>query len=369
MCDPFILSFGVGIAQVLNSFSKISLDAQTLWKFPGTLAISLQTLCEELCAKFQWSAKPLSLALGIGTPSEQIENIKKGKFVQKLTSGMKRSAAVNPNLYKQDDHIRESGRDFTSKDTEEQEIGVEALSPEQLTEVEHKLDILTDEIVKELNLRIVVSPIVKASVVAFHDTVWYDKAVDSNEQKQRAKEKLSILIDSLVPINFNVDSLLPGYLSFLDYKTTLIENPDLSLEEIYRDFYKRNENKNTDFLSLFEFVNIKSYSEAYCESVGSLMNILVNKGRNLAPGNFSRELIIAFNSPPLHILSQHFIPEVAECLIKERAKDFCRTLDFSQKSYMLKFRILSASLGNFRDNAEKNTHLPLSFFKNNTNST
>ena len=35
-----------------------------------------------------------------------------------------------------------------------------------------------------------VSPIIKASVSAFHDTLWYEKAVDGNDEKIGAEEKL-----------------------------------------------------------------------------------------------------------------------------------------------------------------------------------
>ena len=67
----------------------------------------------------------------------------------------------------------------------------------------------------------------------------------------------------------------------------------MSVEEVYQLFFKTmcSDSVTTPFMTLFEFINIKSSSEAYCESVGSLMNILVNKGRNLAAGNFSKELI------------------------------------------------------------------------------
>ena len=77
----------------------------------------------------------------------------------------------------------------------------------------------------------------------------------------------------------------------------------LRLEDIYQKFHKAVavKEENNSFIMLFELVNIKSYSEAYCESVGCMMNICVHKGRNLSAGNFSRELIFAFNSPSLRV--------------------------------------------------------------------
>ena len=96
----------------------------------------------------------------------------------------------------------------------------------------------------------------------------------------------------------------------------------------------------------FEFINIKSFSEAYCESEGSMMNILVDKGRNLTPSNFSRELILSFNSPPLHILAKTIIPELVKQLLKDKRMEFFRTSELSNLR-RLKFETLSAPIGNY----------------------
>ena len=114
-------------------------------------------------------------------------------------------------------------------------------------------------------------------------------------------------------------------------------------------------------LPCFEFINIKSFTEAYRESVGSLMNILVDKGRNLSAGNFSKELVFAFNAPPIHILSESFIPEVVDTLVGDKQMLFFRKGDSTNQAKM-KLKSLSASLGNYRQKDNNNSHLPLCFF-------
>ena len=69
------------------------------------------------------------------------------------------------------------------------------------------------------------------------------------------------------------DSLLQTYIQFL----TFHQNSDQqSLEVLYQLFqknFRQSLTAESRFFDLFEHVNIKSYTEAYCESVGSLMNI------------------------------------------------------------------------------------------------
>ena len=105
------------------------------------------------------------------------------------------------------------------------------------------------------------------------------------------------------------------------------------------------------FLEIFEFINIKSHSEAYFESVGSLMNIFVNKQRNLHPVNFSKELQLAFNAPDFHFVKQTVVPYVVEKFTSE-GKMFKRKLEKINQATMLMYTT-SASIGNFRNNAEK----------------
>lgn len=77
-----------------------------------------------------------------------------------------------------------------------------------------------------------------------------------------------------------------GYNIFLkDFveKDTIMPIP---MEKFYKSFWNRY-NKTTElaaFLELFEFLQIKSYSEAICESIGSIMNMSAGKLYRCCPG-------------------------------------------------------------------------------------
>ena len=103
-----------------------------------------------------------------------------------------------------------------------------------------------------------------------------------------------------------------------------------NLEKLYHSFFTQFQAPETKaFLHFFEYIQIKSYSEAICETIGSVMKLAVDKGRNLNPVYFSQEIMMRVNLPPLHILTQKMIP---------------------------------ASIGNFRKNAEHNSSMPIDMF-------
>ena len=84
---------------------------------------------------------------------------------------------------------------------------------------------------------------------------------------------------------------------------------------------------------------------------GAYFSIFGGQGRNLHPANFSKEIFLNFNLPPLHIMKQKLIPEVAKDLVLNEKKVF----QTKSRPGTLKFAELSASVGNFRKNEEKNS--------------
>ena len=73
------------------------------------------------------------------------------------------------------------------------------------------------------------------------------------------------------------------------------------------------------FIEFFEFVMVKSYLEAICESIGSIMNMACGSGRVLYPENYAKEIFLRFNLPPMHILNEKFIPELMNTeLVRKR---------------------------------------------------
>ena len=95
----------------------------------------------------------------------------------------------------------------------------------------------------------------------------------------------------------------------------------------------------SNFLELFEHIQIKSYSEAIAETVGSIMNIQLGSGRNLHPVNMNKEMFLRFNLAPLHVLKSSLIPEVVKDKIENERKTYFNKTN--QKS-MLKYESLSA---------------------------
>ena len=80
---------------------------------------------------------------------------------------------------------------------------------------------------------------------------------------------------------------------------------DEKIEIIYQRYsklYGKDEDKA--FQVIYEFVNIRTYSEAICETIDSMMAISVNNGRNLQPINQGKEVFLRFNLPPMHLLQK-----------------------------------------------------------------
>ena len=110
-----------------------------------------------------------------------------------------------------------------------------------------------------------------------------------------------------------------GYNLFLYHYVTTIslgegddlqESVKLPLETVYKQFWDAHhkEVELSMFIEFFEFVMVKSYSEAICESIGSMMNMACGSGRVLYPDNYAKEIFLRFNLPPMHIFNEKFIP-------------------------------------------------------------
>ena len=128
---------------------------------------------------------------------------------------------------------------------------------------------------------------------------------------------------------------------------------NVSLKEVYQRFSKA---IDCTISRIF-----RSFSEASAETVGSVMVLAIQRGRNTHPYNFDKEIRMPYNLPPLHILSEEFLPKMPHRLATE--KEFFRRGDGnSRKSRGFKFTEMSAAIVNRKILAEKNTHVPSSFF-------
>ena len=106
-------------------------------------------------------------------------------------------------------------------------------------------------------------------------------------------------------------------------------------------------NETQMFRDLFEFVQSKTYSEAICESIGSIMNMATSGGRYLNPQNFNKEIFLRYNLPPLHTLTG-FIEDILQDELANK-KEFIRKADSDpRQARKLNFKSMSSSIGNFR---------------------
>ena len=137
-------------------------------------------------------------------------------------------------------------------------------------------------------------------------------------------------------------------------------------EEIYHKFVLQNLDSPdlTHFFLFFEKIMTKGCSEAIAEYVGSVMLIAQGKFKHCKPHNLNKEVVLAFNLPPLHILKKKFIPSIVEEWI-EKVSFFSDYKAPHFKSYQVRLKYgpqLSSSIGNFRHEEEISARLPLSEF-------
>ena len=118
--------------------------------------------------------------------------------------------------------------------------------------------------------------------------------------------------------------------------------------------------KFNPFINLFQNTQIRSMSEAICETVGSMMVTHGGKGRYLQPENFSMEMYLRFNLGPLHCLTG-----LCQEIVQERQRDYIRKSDISKRFDKVVSKN-SAAVETFRRRQEEKTKLPLDIWKSNS---
>ena len=94
------------------------------------------------------------------------------------------------------------------------------------------------------------------------------------------------------------DRIVQGFDIFKeDLKAKRQRNDNLSLERFYVQLCdKFNCDETAVFRDLFEYVNLHTYSEALCETIGSLMLLAFSSGRGLHPPNLNKEICIRYHT-------------------------------------------------------------------------
>ena len=144
----------------------------------------------------------------------------------------------------------------------------------------------------------------------------------------------------------DIDSIVEGYSMYLTLLKQVNSSTETSVSS--ESAFKRyiiitDSEQSKSFQILYEFVNIRTYSKAICETIASMMSIAVSNGRNLQPFN------LGFNLPPLHKL-QDFVKFIAKS---------CREIgdkEFYIKNRRLNLTNFSCSLANFRSKQEELSH-------------
>ena len=159
------------------------------------------------------------------------------------------------------------------------------------------------------------------------------------------------------------NEIVEGYLEFVKQ---VLEFLDETLEFKFDRFVRMHSTCQVvqAFISFFTWLQIKGFCEAPVETVGSIMKISTSKGKHVEQQNFGKNIALVYNLPPLHVLDQNFIPDIAYDLVKTKKLRFFRKCDTLYPSYVKKLisQNLSASVKNYRTKVEEKMRLPLEMF-------
>ena len=376
-----MIAFGIGLCSILDLYAQVSLNAQDLNLFPTTVACASLKMCadlKDLSDEWKWPNEDLKLA-GTGHPMHIIQNLEKGIYKPHLSQAVKIDATrrINVQIH-ENERFRDSIADVddtvqdllklncnkvTTSDLNIPEIPVTGFEAQDRNEVENKLKNLCGNLVKAFNERVKVPKLIKDSITCFATDNVHNEHEQANQLQQIVNEikgpKAEYFQDT-------TDPCLVGLKMFKDFaKNERNKNTKIRLEEVYKKFIGQFCIPQTKvFRELFEFIQIRTYSEAICETVGSIMTIAMGTGRNLSPVNLSKEVCLRFNLPPLHICKESIIPIIVQELVNERAKTYTRKGDKDNRiSRFFKYTHISSALGNFRKKEEDTAHLPIEVFK------
>ena len=376
----------VGYCQFLELYCECSLASQHARKFPTTIiqaSMKLESKLENLVENWVWEEESLKFG-GFGSPRLIIEDLLGGVYRPYIERSSAVKNVVNQNIYRSEllrhqENLLATGASeaelhellnwdppmaLQRPSCNSGEVPVVGFTVGKLNEVEQYLRKLAKSLHTQLCGRIKMWPLLLSSVEGFSgDLAW----IEEDDFSHQSREKLSAILDDLTgPARniFHIDLCLPAYQVFLKFARDMIKRKEVGLEEIWKEFWLRYHSSEIceDFIQLFQHIQIKSYSEAICETVGSVMNIHHGRGRNVHPVNFNKEIYLQFNLPPLHIMKKKLIPEIVKYKLDIERKNF---LSKTMRKSMLKFGTLSSTVGNFRAKEEEASHLPASLFDNN----
>ena len=404
----------IGFVQILELYAATSLKVQGARIFGTTVFEECERTVDaldRLGANWQWNDKPFVYCCA-GTATTLIKNLKEGVYRPTVTDAalarrqkmLSVSARYNQGvadaLDKLGDKEKEKIVDFTIIDAESDDTvnlpahlaagDIPILPPPNFNtvviEVQAHLSKLCRDLSTAWKLRLEATrchkPVMKAASELFHicNLKSFNHNVPSSfhAQLEEIREKLKAVLDKLptsVKEMYENDreNIAQGCLQWaLHCNYEIMKNTKVTYEDLYTSFVEKNDMSQsahgTAFRNLFEYVEVKSFSEAICETIGSIMKIARGKGRNLEPTNFHKEIFCRVNLPPLHICRDRIVPTIADIILEKPAggpRRFYRVLDEATQSLAkkLKHKNLSVSLSNHRELMEKKNNLPIDLFQ------
>ena len=275
---------------------------------------------------FEFSRESLQFSQ-IGAPKRILDKVENGFYEPVISQRAKRRTAQKFNTIEEyysslnfessaeeGDETENPGSRVTASDVSGGVLPVKDYSVALQVKVEEILENICQTLVTSFEERF--NPLLlmlKSKEVFIEDKYeWFISEEDSNNNagleiddyqgvnvaKQnfyKAREKLKPVISllstwSCISMQFEVDRVTEGFIEFIKISKHLSENSETTLEDRFKYFSKRFKGRPNieEFSVLFEKINIKSYSEALAEHVGSIVKLSAGKNRNLEPYNLDK---------------------------------------------------------------------------------
>ena len=393
MKDPENILIVVGTISLLEIYASTSLESQHSKHFPTQVWSKVkksQEMVQKLAEKWEWSEEEMKYSV-MEAPSEIVKRlVREGRFEPKLKE---------KNLVKVKQDMRDAGllaEDENLNDLfhEKQQVkplaGEVILEKETSKEVVRKVEIILEGFAQEIDsewkrrqiqtgLERAASQLFSPEPVEENSDEESDVLEENEEQedwgadKKRKFKLLKSLIGELPDHQaerFSAIEIFPGLMSYLSYfKDSREQEEKLGEDVIYKRWYNKTilcEDPlecNVLFTKLFQNIQIRSTSEAVAEMVGSIMKNHVGKNRHLRPDNFSKEVVLAVNLGP-----QHLLEGLVEEVYQARKKEYLYKRDSKGNFMTFRTRLADPNHGSairtFRSVEEKKSRFPVDFWKN-----
>ena len=358
------LMFILGLMQILEKYCDASLAAQHSKFFPTQVWKSIlkaKSEIKSLSENWIWGDQDLVYAQ-CGKPKEHIDRMMEEKryipyvsdnTIKRNQQHLKEFHGVEPHL-----EIGRFGVENLFEDDNEfmveltGEVKVEDATAEAKDDIEKLLKSICHTLCLRWDVRQNQTDFQKMCSEAFADP-GVEVGIDT-EDISLVKTKLKNAVHCAPGENsdiYDASEILPGLLIWNQFINTHKDTPEhLAWKLWVQSLSSESLDVHATFIEFFQFVQIRSMSEAICETVGSIMNIQTGSGRHLQPVNFSAEICLRFNLGPLHV----------NYVVKSYDKEFVRK-QISRK--YSRFTEMSSSTHNYRTRMLGKCHVPVAIWK------